>query len=233
MIRKLLSLGLMLCLFPVKSHGVIAYVQSTGGNTTATSVDVSFVDTVTSGNLIVVAARIGTDQTCTVSDSAGNTYTQQIDQKFTPVTDDHLYIFYAANVTGGSLTITIDPSGTPSIRWTIHEYSGIATSSPVDQSTSLRDDLGLGTAVDSGNITTTQADELLFGAASVSGSKDFTPGADYTERQEIVQKISTEDRIVSSTLTDSADWTISANDTYGAAIVSFKGATSRRVMVVD
>src|SRR5690348_14804408 len=90
------------------------------------SVSVAFPSANTRGNLIIAFVRMSTaSQTISVSDSAGNVYTDAVSQAQT--SDGHqIHIFYAANVTGGANTITASFSGTNNHPWlAIYEFSGV------------------------------------------------------------------------------------------------------------
>ncbi len=109
------------------------------------------------GNAVVVAASTVGPAISSVTDTQGNTYVQAI------ATGGNA-IWYATTIKGGADIITANfaASSVFSLIY-IHEYSGLATS-PLDQTSSKT---GTGTAVTSGAKTTTQANELIFGYASV------------------------------------------------------------------
>ena len=113
----------------------IALVQSTavqGSN--VTSVVKAFPQAETAGNLIIAFVRASTtSQTVSVSDSAGNHYVSAVAQAQTA--DGHqVHIFYAANVVGGSNTVTARFSGTNPAPWmAIYEYRGLSTTNPLLQ----------------------------------------------------------------------------------------------------
>lgn len=205
----------------------IAYVQSRSVDSGAvSSATLAYSSNTTAGSLLIVAVRqSGTGGTCTISDSQSNTYVNNaINSTFT---SDKLFVAYALNTTGGANTVTCTFGASVAMRWAIHEYSGLASSSALDQSNVTT---GNNTAPDSGNITTTVANELLFSACGCGANSTFTVGANYTLREQIPAgangKLATEDRIVSATGTYSAPYTISGTTTWGDAILSFKIASS-------
>src|SRR5205807_2633403 len=90
---------------------------------------------------------------------------------------------------------------------------------PLDQTTSAP---GSGTAPTSGSVTTTAANELLFGMGSSANARTWTAGTGYTLRQAPAGKLETADRIVAATGSFSASASLSAADDWTAIIVTFK-----------
>ena len=205
----------------------IAFVQSASRDTGASPLALAFGSNNTAGNFIVVAIRLGSATIVpTVADSQGNTYTE--DRRQVQTTDGHrTFIFSAPNIAAGANTVTVTFSGGVTCRFAIHEYSGLATSSVLDQVNSAEDDTN--TAWSSGDVTTTQADELLFGFASGQNSQArlVTKGAAYTLREyitvDLAFRIISEDRIVAATGTYNANWTINnGTETKTALIATYK-----------
>lgn len=107
---------------------------------------------------------------------------------------------------------------------TLQEESGVATASAVDQTNSGS---GSDASPVSGNVTTTQADELLFGTSSNGSGLVITVGSGYGHL--VVSpasnpKLGSEDQIVSATGTYSATFTQSFGDFWACIIVTFKAA---------
>jgi hypothetical protein len=105
-----------------------AYVQSKKDSATGSA---TFTAAVTTGNLVVVALSIWntTVPSSAISDNKGNTYTKAVEAINTGTTD-HVALFYAQNVTGGSsFTVTSSIGGTVAI----HEYSGVALTGALDK----------------------------------------------------------------------------------------------------
>src|SRR5262249_48947031 len=74
-------------------------------------------------------------------------------------------VFYAKNVVGGANTVTAT-FGTSISQFGIlyiHEYSGIDKANPLDATSSA---VGSTAAIDSGSATTTNANDLIFGAGA-------------------------------------------------------------------
>ena len=131
---------------------------------TATQViNLAFPGAQTIGNLnvVVVGWNDATSTVQSVTDSAGNVYNLAVG----PVTGTGLRqsIYYAANIVGGSNTVTVQFNQAvayPDIR--ILEYRGVRS---IDVTASAS---GSGTTTSVGPITTTSANELVFAANTVS-----------------------------------------------------------------
>ena len=180
----------------------------------------AFTTNTTAGNLIVVAIRVGPPTTTTVAvkDSNGNSYTLARSQVQT--TDRHqTWVYYANNIAAGPTTVTVTLSTTATLRVAIHEYSGLNTVAPLDQTTSAQ---GNGTAPTSGSVTTTAASELLFGMGSSANAQSWTAGTGYALRQAPAGKLETADQIVAATGSVSASASLGASDDWTAIIVTFK-----------
>jgi len=109
-----------------------------------------------------------------VRDSTGNTYTLAIG----PTSSSKLRqsIYYAANIVGGDNTVTVtfnQNATSPDIR--ILEYTGV---SALDVKAGAS---GTGAKANSGSVTTTSSNELIFGAGTTTGG--FTSaGSGFTSR---------------------------------------------------
>jgi hypothetical protein len=159
-------------LLAVSDHALaIGFVQvnSAVPQTPQTSVSLAYTVAQTAGNLNVVIVGWGSSTATvgTVTDSSGNAYqlavgpTVYSDQSGT--TEQSIY--YAANIAGaagGANTVKVTfttAAAWPDIR--ILEYSGIATTSPLDVTAGAA---GSSTSASSGPATTTVAGDLIVGA---------------------------------------------------------------------
>src|SRR5712692_2418408 len=112
-------------------------------------------------NVVVVGWNDTTSTVQSVTDSAGNPYSLAIGP--TSGTGLRQSIYYAANIKGGSNTVNVIFSQTalyPDVR--ILEYQGV---SAVDVTAGASGNSG---TANSGSATTTMANELIFGAATVA-----------------------------------------------------------------
>jgi hypothetical protein len=177
-------------------------------NNYVSSKSVTLDSSVASANLVVVAVSAysnGTANVSSVTDNKGNTYTKAVAEPSTASGHDHVSIWYAKNVTGGSsFTVTANaPSGNNEyLTVAAHEYSGASTTVPLDRTTSAS---GISQGIDTGaTADTTQAEELIFSAFTHQSSTDpsATAGRGYTKRQSITNgtymPLVTEDRVLTN-----------------------------------
>lgn len=170
----------------------------------------------------MVAATWGANNgiTASISDSQGNLYATAVGPTVLQpgVNYSKGQIFYAANSKGGANTVTITLTNQPGayLDFYLHEYGGIAASSPLDQVASAT---GNGVTVNSGSVTT-QSNELLFGfgvAPSISSA-----GNGFTLRQ-AADGNATADRNVNTGGTYNATFTSSGGNWIGQ-LATFKAA---------
>ena len=180
------------------------------------------------GNTIIACmqANPGANALTTVTDTAGNTYSQAC--PLTRVATNNVTWVYYAPVTvasdAGANTVTASFAGSQTnLEIIAVEYDGLAAA-PFDQHMEAT---GTGTAMNSGNTpTTTQADELVFGFGS-TGLAVSAAGAGYTGR--IVGTDSSgsivEDKVVTSTGVQAAAAT-TASSTWVMNVATFKKAVA-------
>lgn len=218
-----------------------AYVQSKNarpaGADSATTVAVTFDNPVATNGLVVgcVTNRLSDSATVSVSDDKSNTYTvgtavSQNDMTVTP--------FYLENIDNGPTVITVTFSTSTAFRSVIvHEASGVATSSALDQATGQAQAApGTGTdAVSSGSVTTTTNGQYIFGATAVTNSfpasQQFTAGTGYTEREETTAdsagvNMASEDQIQTSAGSIAATFTQASGNGTVTHILTFKAAAA-------
>lgn len=184
----------------------------------ATTGDLQFAAALTAGDLLLASARIaGTSQNPTMTDSVNGSWTRIRHDEFN---GDTLVTFAFYGTASGTPTVTLNNASSATRRWTIQSYDAAGNTIALDKTAGAS---GNSTTPSSGNTSTTSsASELLYGTAMVSNASTFTQGSGFTKRQEVVQKIATEDRTVSSTGTYAADWDIGGTaDTWGAQILTF------------
>ena len=131
-------------------------------------------------NILAIGWNDATSNISSVTDSAGNTY--QVAAPTARGSGLSQAIYYAKNITAaaaGANTVTVIFN--TAVRYAdvrILEYSGLDTDAPLDVSGSAA---GTTLLADSGNVTTSSANELIFGAGMTV--KRFTaPGAGFTAR---------------------------------------------------
>ncbi len=165
------------------------------------SVSVTYSKAQSAGNLnvVVVGWNDSTATVKSVTDISGNNYKLAIGPTVQSGTASQA-IYYASNIasaaaSGNTVTVTFNGSAAfPDIR--VLEYSGLDPSSPLDVSIA---NMGNGTSSSSGSITTTFANDLIFGANTIQ-STTTGAGAGFTSRMITTPDADiAEDEVVSAT----------------------------------
>ena len=204
----------LIATFKASSGSAIGYVQSANNvsSTNTTGIAASFASSTTAGNAIVVAASTTGPAISSVVDSQGNTYVQA-------VASGGNAVWYTTGIKGGADTITANFAASTGFSLIyIHEYAGLA-SNPLDQVSSQT---GTGTAITSGAVTTTEANELILGYAAVD-YRVSASGPGFTVRQTAGGNMS-EDMTVFSLGTYSAIFTQNISGKWAGMIATFKAA---------
>ena len=204
----------------------IAYVQSdqlsdAGGDTTAVQ---AFGINNTAGNFIVAAVSwSGTDVVPTCADSANGAYTEAGTHLFDAGSGEGLAVFYRHNIAGGANTVTAQLTDSQVFRTMhIHEYSGVATASALDDTTGVTS-AGTGTTATTSALTPSVNGCLLFGALANHASGTISPGTDFNEREEDTGNWrATEDFTQTTAASHAATWTVGNNNDYSARLAIFK-----------
>jgi glucose/arabinose dehydrogenase/chitodextrinase len=185
--------------------------------TSGTTNNLAFSNATTRGNTIVVAVLWSNTGGVSLSDNRGDAYAPAT----TPTTWGSGWsqqVFYAKNIVGGATTVTatfasaINNFGV----MYVHEYSGLDKVNPVDVTKSAT---GTARSMSSGAVTTTNANDLLFAAASSSASVN-QGGAGYTTRSTAYGN-RTQDRTVTMTGSYTATATQNGN-AWVMQLVAFK-----------
>jgi hypothetical protein len=198
-------------------------VKAATPQTASGSVSVTYTLAQTAGNLnvVVVGWNDTTSTVSMVSDSLGNNYALAIGP--TTGTAVRQSIYYAKGIKAGSNTVTIRFSQAAryaDIR--VLEYSGMDPVNPLDRAAGA---VGISTAPNSGSVTTTSANELIFGAGTTS-THFQGPGTGFTSR--IITNPDgdiAEDRTVSSTGSYSAT-APTTSSTWVMQVVTFRASGS-------
>jgi hypothetical protein len=135
---------------------------ATGNESSVPNISLAFPSNVTAGDFLIITGTAARPrETITISDTAGNTFLPAMSEVIDPAQDVTAYIWYVTNAVGGPDTVTLNPVGGPdAMEIHISEWSGINSSSPLDQ---ISFATGVGTQITSGIKTTTQNGELVFG----------------------------------------------------------------------
>ncbi len=205
----------------------IALVQSQTGTATGanTSQPATWAGNTTTGNLIVVAVSVSVNtlnSVTSITDSQTNTYTRIRSTLYGSSAECELW--YAINITGGTLpTVTVNHT-VSSVAFTMREYSGLATVSPLDKGISAV--ATTGTAMSSGaTAATTQADELVLGYMASGGTTSYTLGTGYGNLTQVSNSSVTsglEYLTVSSTGAQTSTATLSLSGVWCMGVATFK-----------
>ncbi len=167
--------------------------------------------------------------TISVADSRSNTYQQDIYTSVSGGSTVHCAQFSSILTTalqvGDTITITYSSSSTGSTAGLAYQVSGIVGSSWKDQSlgTALQAN---GTTPSSGNVTTTQASEIIFGVLAHDSTATTTAGTNFTKLDELFpvsnRALFVEYRIVAATGTYAATATFSGSSAARTTIATYK-----------
>jgi hypothetical protein len=169
-------------------------------------------------NIVVVGWNDTTATVQSITDSRGNPYTLAIGP--TSGAGVRQAIYYAKKIASGSNTVTVtfnQPANFPDVR--ILEYSGLDPASPLDVAAGTS---GNSTTSDSGPVTTTAANELIFGANCVATG---TSGAGTIFTSRIITNPDSdiaEDRTVSAVGTYNATAPLTSKGNWVMQVATFK-----------
>jgi hypothetical protein len=209
---------------PTTSLALIQHISKDAGSTSSSTL--AFPSSNTAGNWIGVLIRAGqSGEVFTVKDSTGNTYHQAIQFNETG-NGNTLGVFYAENIASGPNTITVSDTVSNTLRFTILEYSGIATTNSLDVTAAAQ---GKSTSANSGNATTTSSGDLLLGAILTAGAASYTAGSNYKIEESVPAapnaKLIAEDQVQAAAGPVSASATLGAADNWAAGLAAFKAAS--------
>ena len=190
-----------------------------------TSVTATFTTAPTAGNLLI--AVFGESGSNNINTPSG-WQVAIVDQNNSPGGA----IFYKI-ASGSESTVTVTTTGGTSTSYgmglQLYEYSGMAATSPLDDTAS---NSGTGTSLTSGSVTTTQAGDLLISGAAIMTAATFTWGDSFTEEFDFqnpgtnVRSFSGADRVVASAGSYSASATGSASAAWRMQLAAFKVAAA-------
>ena len=159
--------------------GVPAYVTGNVSACSAASCAVNLTGT-NAGDLIVLDLFVlDSTSVSTVADTQGNQYTLIGSQTWS----SHNFVerlYYTKNIPGGADTATVTLSGSKYMEVHLYDYSGLDTSSPLDASATPN--TGTSVTGTSGMVTTTNANDLLFGFFHSDNGVTNTAGSGFTGR---------------------------------------------------
>ena len=204
----------------------IAYVQSAKYNNDGggTSMSATLANAVKAGNTLIVVVSWGDKNapSLTASDDAGNVY-KIATSAFDSRNRQGLAILYALNAKAGASKTTVSLGANLGYhRLIVTEYSGISSLDKTAMKTGTSTTSA--NSVTSGNVTTTAANELIFGAVmDDAGQNNITAGSGFTQRSYVNNKdLACQDKIQAAAGSTAATFTFSTRHDYLAQVVTFK-----------
>jgi hypothetical protein len=186
---------------------------------------------VAQGNLLVIGMTHAAGIT-SVSDSRGNDYTMALSQTNThlEVTNEIAYaVITTALQSDDTITITWDDSGFAIKLAQVNEYTGIASSGFLDDTSTGQDDsFPKSGTLSSGNVTTTAENDLLVAFHMGEADVAFTETTNFDQRGTTLSDVTTlysEDRIVSSTGDYASSPTVTPDSYWDSFLIAFKAST--------
>ncbi|MBZ5513087.1 MAG: hypothetical protein LAN70_18215 [Acidobacteriia bacterium] len=226
--RLALIVGLLLCAAPAWAQ---TYVNSTSKVcTSATTCALTY--SPTAGNALFIGLEAPSSSTTITGladngASGGSTYTVPLSASCSGGSAQRCGFAYTCNVASGvtSITLTLGGADTPTI--TVAEYSGVATSACLDQSSTAA--TGTGTSQTGNDVTTTQANEVLIGYViqGTNSTSPFTGANGFTARVNQAETVNPSvqalmDKTVTSIVTDHAASTTGASVAWQIYTFTFK-----------
>ena len=193
-----------------------AHVQTTARNSGSGSNPLAFGSATRAGDLIIVEVDWSSASTfVSLSDTQGNVYTEIGAEQNATSIGIKSRLYYAKNIKGGADTVTTVVSGSPTYHELyIHEYSGLSTTSPMD---TFSVSIGSGSSFTSGNVTTTVANELVYGIEIDSNAAKAASG--WTTRSAFDSNVAADKNVAS---VGTASFTGTSGGQFLAWIAAFK-----------
>ena len=216
--------------FPLFSWAQITLVQATSCGPGASPI-ICPIPATGSGHLVVVGLELVRGVTTgttisSVTDNAGNIYSEAgsawaTDSNTGAITD----IWYANNTTAGATSVTITPSaGVSSAGAVFWEFSGVSTTSPLDQTVALSSQSATSTP-SGGSVTTSATSDAIVSIVDVQNCvTGVLAGNSFTSDSTLFCN-GWAHLITSAAGTYSAQWSESPAGTYAASTASFKAAS--------
>jgi hypothetical protein len=199
-------------------------VNAATPQTDQTQVAVAYTSAQAAGNTNILAIGWAntTSNITSVTDSAGNVYEVAV-PKSTGAGDSQA-IYFAKNINaaapGNIVTVTFDAPA-PFVDIRITEYSGLDPVNPFIVGTSAA---GSGATANSGAVTTTAANALIFGAG-ITASGYSAAGANFTTRIITTPNLGiVEDRFVTATGSYAATAPLTASAPWFMQVAAFRAA---------
>ncbi len=223
------ALAWALAIFSSTAVAAISYVQGNYGSpNSASTVSVRYTSAQSAGdlNVVFVGWDDATSTVQSITDSNGNVYAVAAGPTVDPGNATQV-VYYAKNISAaaaGANTVTVTFSGSvsyPDVR--ALEYSGISTTNPVDVTASNYGSSG--TALSSGSLSTTTANDLLVASGNVQHTSTFVAGTGFTQRLDSSWNL-VEDAMVATTGTYNATSAQNNSGYWVMQLVAFRAANT-------
>lgn len=214
--------------------------ERTIDSTSQASIGLALTAGASAGDTVVVVGGygLGSSPTMSCADNSGGGNVYALDVRADKTTNNTPHSFIFSTVLAGALTTshTITVSFGTNVNYPLaaaFKITGLATSSILDQ---FNSGTGASTSPSSGNITTTQNDEILIGVTCAHG-QSLTFGSDWTQMGAYLinttKRLSSGYSIKSATGTYVMDGSITSAD-WATCVASYKapGATEHTAAVV-
>ena len=220
--------------------GTIVVVQSKTTNISSSGVSsqtTTLPANTTKGDTVVVA--VGTSNVSPVvsvsSITGGGVGTWHLGKATSSTTVGDEEIWYGYANTGGAAAITVNMSaGTADVGTEVIEYTGVASSSPLDVSSSTS---GSSTTVSTPSLTTTAAGDLVIDSANTTQAVTSSPASPWVDYagplygSTVLTPITTQ--VVSPTGTYSTSWTQSPSGAWRSVGIALKPASETTTYTYD
>jgi hypothetical protein len=233
--KKLLGIALpaaALIFIVPKAFAAITYVSSNVATSVVATSTTLTINT-TAGNLLIVVMKMSsTGSSPTIGDTAGNTWT--LGTLLTTALPYTFKAWYAIATSTVSDTITVSSTSNVATASIVNQFSGTATTTPLDASSTTDNGSSGQTVCTTGPKTPSQNNELIWGACGQETANSFvlTPGTGFTitatsTRLGTQYQVQTTAQAVSSTIT------VGASDGLAAAMMTFEAAATPATTTPD
>ncbi|OAI45958.1 hypothetical protein AYO44_12210 [Planctomycetaceae bacterium SCGC AG-212-F19] len=196
-----------------------AHVQTNSADVSSASNSVAFATATKPGDLVVAEISFNNNVNFnSITDNQGNTWVQIGAEQNSTSFGIKSRLYYAKNIKGGLLTVTSQLSGAAAFHELyIHEYTGVDTTNPLD---AFSVNTATGSSFTSNNLTTTTANDLLYGIEIDSASASAAAG--WTTRSTLDGNVAADK---SAPTVGAYAYTGSSSGAYMAWIAAFKPAS--------
>ena len=136
-------------------------------------------------------------------------------------------MFYAENVKAGANTVTVSHTLSGTLRFSVLEYKGVATSNSLDVTATGQ---ATSASPSSGSASPSASGDLLLGAVVTGTDANVTAGSGFTTRDSVptagASRLMVQDRVQATAGATSGAATLAASNNWGAALAAFKAGVA-------